>query len=62
MNANEREKLMGFPAWHTLQMCKKMPETIQEQALAEDMRCSAVGNSFRGEEKEGSEGDSITDK
>lgn len=46
LNANEREKMMGFPAGHTIQMCKKMPETKQDQDQAEDMRCSAIGNSF----------------
>ena len=46
LNANEREKLMGFPQWSTLNMCKKIPETLQDQKEAEGMRCSAVGNAF----------------
>jgi len=46
LNANEREKLMGYPQWSTLNMCKKVPETMEEQKEAEGMRCSAIGNSF----------------
>eukprot|EP00438_Fugacium_kawagutii_P028598 Skav226690 [mRNA] locus=scaffold3971:127988:129514:- [translate_table: standard] len=46
LNANERELLMGFPRGHTLALAKKIPEKVEEQQSLEDLRCSALGNSF----------------
>ena len=46
LSAQEREVLMGFPINHTKKMWKKTPAGAQEEQAAEDMRCSALGNSF----------------
>ena len=44
--AEEREVLMGFPRHYTTAMLKKAPTTLAESQAAEDVRCSALGNSF----------------
>eukprot|EP00438_Fugacium_kawagutii_P022996 Skav216829 [mRNA] locus=scaffold2314:109375:114908:+ [translate_table: standard] len=46
LKASEREVLMGFPRGHTEKLWKKKPVTEEEQAASEDLRCSALGNSF----------------
>lgn len=46
LNAGEREQLMGFRRNHTLDLLKKPPEGPEEKEAAEDLRCSALGNSF----------------
>ena len=46
LTAVEREVLMGFPKGHVKLMLKKTPETKDEKRAAEDMMCSALGNSF----------------
>ena len=46
LKADEREILMGFKRGHTLKMLRKPPESPEEKKDAEDLRCSALGNSF----------------
>eukprot|EP00435_Cladocopium_sp_Y103_P064170 s1365_g25.t2 len=46
LQAAERELLMGFPKGYTAAMLKKKPETAAEIQSGEDIRCSALGNSF----------------
>ena len=44
--STEREVLMGFERGHTQDMVKKEPESHEEGVEMEDLRCSALGNSF----------------
>ena len=44
--AAEREILMGFPQGHVNKLLKKTPQTQLEKREAEDLQCSALGNSF----------------
>lgn len=46
LNANERERLMGFEPGHTRAMSKKDPTSAEEKEACEVMRCAAVGNAF----------------
>eukprot|EP00435_Cladocopium_sp_Y103_P070467 s228_g35.t1 len=46
LKAEEREILMGFQPGHTAKMLKKAPESEDEKRRAEDLQCSAIGNSF----------------
>ena len=47
LSASERELLMGFERDHTLALAKKIPETERDREVFEDLRRSALGNSFR---------------
>ena len=38
---------MGFERDHTLALAKKIPETERDREVFEDLRRSALGNSFR---------------
>ena len=44
--AEEREILMGYQPGHTSRLLKKPPSSEGERRAAEDMQCSAIGNSF----------------
>ena len=46
LSASERELLMGFERDHTLALAKKIPETERDREGLEDLRRSALGNSF----------------
>eukprot|EP00435_Cladocopium_sp_Y103_P043576 s1827_g12.t1 len=46
LKADEREILMGYQPGHTEKLLKKAPETEEDRRQAEDIRCSAIGNSF----------------
>eukprot|EP00435_Cladocopium_sp_Y103_P040117 s199_g10.t2 len=46
LNAQEREVLMGYQPGHCMRLLKKPPETPEEKRAAEDLQCSALGNSF----------------
>lgn len=46
LHSSEREVLMGYERGHTQEMVKKEPESHEEQVEMEDLRCSALGNSF----------------
>ena len=42
--AEEREVLMGYSRHHALALLKKAPTTLNENQVAEDARCAALGN------------------
>eukprot|EP00435_Cladocopium_sp_Y103_P049740 s1238_g15.t1 len=46
LKAEEREILMGYLPGHTAKLLKKVPTTPEEKRHAEDVQCSAIGNSF----------------
>eukprot|EP00435_Cladocopium_sp_Y103_P043043 s851_g12.t1 len=45
-NAREREVLMGYQPGHCRRLLKKPPIGAAEEREAEDLQCSAIGNSF----------------
>ena len=46
VNANEREKLMGYTQGYTLALFKKAPKDVEEEKKQEIERMAAIGNSF----------------
>ena len=46
LTAEEREVLMGYQPGHTARLLKKPPESAEEKQAAQDLQCSALGNSF----------------
>ena len=44
--AEEREILMGYQPGHSAKLLKKAPKREAERRAAEDLQCSALGNSF----------------
>ena len=47
LNANEREKLMGYPQWSTLNMCKKVPEKQRGHEMLGNWKFIPCGGSCR---------------